>query len=93
MIRMIQRIDTEEPPWLLSESKRETVPIGYGPGARGVLEVDRQPLGGRGRRGRARARSRTVDEGSREEQVLGEDRAREILAVALNACLTSHNGS
>ena len=30
MIRMIQRIDTEEPPWSLSESKRETLPIGYG---------------------------------------------------------------
>ena len=60
MIRMIQRIDTEEPPWSLSESKRETLPIGYGPGARGVLEADRQPLGrreGQGRAGRGAGRS------------------------------------
>jgi hypothetical protein len=67
MIRMIQRIDTEEPPWSLSESKRETLPIGYGPGARGVLEADRQSLGRREGQGRARAWSRTVHQGTGEE--------------------------
>lgn len=61
MIRMIQRIDTEEPPWSLSESKRETLPIGYGPGARGVLEADRQPqAGAKGKAARGRGAGRST---------------------------------
>ena len=109
MMRMIQRIDTDEPPSSsLSQSRRPRRPNGYGPdlqgicradtcdeggipdgevidpgqggrrdrhdcgpGPRGLLEADRQPVGRREGQGRARTRRRTVGKGPRQEQDLG----------------------